>query len=81
MNAVKAGLRFIFAVAGQVEGKDSQGIRRLRGRGWDLDVLWQRKPSVLNHRPNHNVDTLSAFKLQRNILCVYIYVYKQNMHE
>ena len=39
MNAVEAGLRLVFAVAGQVEREDSESVRGFRGRRWDLYVL------------------------------------------
>jgi len=39
VDAVKAGLRLVFAVAGQVEGKDAKSGGRLRRGSWDLDVL------------------------------------------
>lgn len=39
MNAVEAGLRFVFAVARQVEREDSESIRGFGGRCRDLYVL------------------------------------------
>lgn len=43
VNAVEAGLRLVFVVAGQVEGEDSEAGGSLRGRRRDLYVLWQDK--------------------------------------
>ena len=42
MDAVEAGLRFVFAVAGQVEGEDAQSVGRLRGGRRDLNVLLEK---------------------------------------
>lgn len=39
MDAVKAGLRLVFAVTGQVEGEDAQSRRRLWCWSRDLEVL------------------------------------------
>lgn len=39
VDAVEAGLRLVFAVAGQVEGEDSESIGGLGGRCRDLYVL------------------------------------------
>ena len=39
VDAVEAGLRLVLAVAGQVEGEETQGLRGLGSRGWDLDEL------------------------------------------
>lgn len=36
---VEAGLRFVLAVAGQVEGEDTQCIGSLRGASRNFDVL------------------------------------------
>ena len=52
MNAVKAGLRFVFAVAGQVEGEDSECVGRLSGGRWDLNVLLQNE---INNKVNYNI--------------------------
>lgn len=48
MNAVEAGLGLVLAVAGQVEGEDSESIGGVRGRGGDLYVLigMERKETV-----------------------------------
>lgn len=43
MNAVEAGLRFVFAVTGKVEREDSESIGGFRGRRWDLHVLIKTK--------------------------------------
>ena len=39
VDAVKAGLRLVLAVAGQVEGEETQGLGSLSSRGRDLDEL------------------------------------------
>lgn len=43
MNAVEAGLGLVFAVAGQVEGEDSESIGDVGGRSRDLYVLIEMK--------------------------------------
>ena len=52
MNAVEAGLRFVFAVAGQVEGEDSECVWRLSGGRRDLNVLLQRD---IHNKVNSNI--------------------------
>jgi hypothetical protein len=39
VDAVNAGLRFVFAITGQVEGEDPECIWGLWGWGRDLDIL------------------------------------------
>lgn len=48
--AVEAGLRFVFAVAGQVEGEDSQCIGSLGGAGRNFDILERRDTRLLDRR-------------------------------
>jgi len=38
VNTVKAGLRFVFTVTGQIEGEDTESVRRIRGSR-NLDIL------------------------------------------
>lgn len=52
VNAVEAGLRFVFAVTGQVEGEDSECVWRLSGGCGDLNVLLKKTDSMINSNIN-----------------------------
>lgn len=53
MDAVEAGLRLVFAVAGQVEGEEAQRLRSLGGRSGDLDELEGEGRDTGEHRYVH----------------------------